>query len=151
MPTRKTDTTIDDLASRIRESSHDVVLAGLASLARAYGSDANRTHADFGTLVEEGRKLGPELQAVARKAWSEWTGKTGSALPLRFEGRLHGVFDERVMSVLVRMGVPTRAEIEELRAKVDDLLALQADRKRPAARAKKTTSGRARKRRSRDE
>jgi len=112
-----------DWVTGIRDSSHDVVLAGLASLARAYGPDRKRAHADFRTLVAEGRKLEPEVHEAARKAWGEWIEKPSHAMGLRPDGRLQGVFDERVRSVLHRLGVPTAEDIADLRAMVERLLA----------------------------
>ena len=92
----------DDWVSRIRDSSQDVVLAGLASLTRSYGEGGPRAQADFRTLVDEGRRLGPELHDAARKVWSEWVGKPAKAMVGPPAGRLQGVFEERVMSVLIR-------------------------------------------------
>lgn len=111
-----------DWMARVRESSHDVVLAGLASLTRAYGADRKRAPADFKTLVTEGRKLEPQLHDTARKVWNEWSEKPKKIMDLRHEGKLRGVLDERVASVLARLGVPTAEEMAELRAKVDQLL-----------------------------
>ena len=124
MPSRKarTKTESDAWISRIRESSHDVVLAGLASLTRANGADGDRAQADFSTLVAEGRKLEPELHEMARKVWSDWIGTPRRMIGLQSQGRLQGVFDERVMAVLIRMGVPTGEDMAELRDKVDRLL-----------------------------
>lgn len=113
----------DDWIGRVRESSHDVVLAGLASLTRSYRGGQKPQQADFKTLVAEGRNLEPELRDVARKVWSEWVEKPRSLVSQGAEGRLRGVFDERVQSVLVRLGVPTREEVADLQAKVDRLLA----------------------------
>lgn len=113
----------EDWIGRVRESSHDVVLAGLASLTRSYRDGRKAPPADFKTLVAEGRNLEPELRDVARKAWSEWLEKPRSLVGQGAEGRLRGVFDERVQSVLVRLGVPTREEVADLQAKVDRLLA----------------------------
>jgi poly(hydroxyalkanoate) granule-associated protein len=134
----------EDWMSRIRESSHDVVLAGLASLTRAYGTDKKQAQADFKTLVAEGRQLGPELQETARKVWSEWVEKPRNIIGLRPEGRLQGVFDERVMSVLVRLGVPSGEEVAELRAKVDQLLAREGLASGPVAKGEKTGKAHAR-------
>lgn len=113
----------DDLMSRIRASSHDVVLAGLASLSRAYRADRKRTRADFSTLVAEGRRLEPQVHEVARKAWSELMSKPSKIMSLQPQSRLQSVFDERVMSVLTRLGVPSSEDMADLRAKVERLLA----------------------------
>lgn len=113
----------DDWMARVRESSHDVVLAGLASLARTRGADGASAHADFRTLVAEGRRLEPELHETARRVWRQWVAEPGRAMAAPAQGTLQGVFDERVRSALVRLDVPTREEIGELRGLVERLLA----------------------------
>ena len=113
----------ENWVASIRESSHDVVLAGLASLARAYGHGRKPATADFNTLVTEGRSLEPELHDAARRAWGDWVEKPTHAMGLRAEGRLQGVFDERVRSALARLGVPSAEDIAELRASIEQLLA----------------------------
>lgn len=113
----------DEWMARVRDSSHDVVLAGLASLARTRGAEGARAHADFKTLVAEGRRLEPELHEAARRVWRQWVAAPGRAMAAPAQGTLQGVFDERVRSALARLGVPSREEIDELRALVERLLA----------------------------
>ena len=132
----------EDWMARMRESSHDVVLAGLASLTRAYGADRTRSQADFRTLVAEGRQLEPDLQDLARKAWSEWLVKPGRMMISQPQGRLQTVFEERVVAVLARLGVPSAADIAELRAKVDGLLEREGLEREPAARGDKKPEAR---------
>ena len=69
-----------DWMSRIKESSHDVLLAGIGALARARkdgprpakgGKSAKSTGADFETLVSEGRKLEPEVKDSLQKVWTD--------------------------------------------------------------------------------
>ena len=60
MPSKKTAKPApEDWMSRIKESSHDVFLAGLASLARARAPGKPSGKSDFDTLIAEGRKLEP--------------------------------------------------------------------------------------------
>lgn len=89
------------------------------------------------------RRREPELYEVALRAWNGWVGRP--------PGRLQSVFDERVSTALARLGVPSREELAELRAKVEQLLALQIPverasprRSRPAPRKGATTSKAAR-------
>ncbi|MEI2790134.1 MAG: phasin family protein [Steroidobacteraceae bacterium] len=131
----------DDWLSRIRESSHEVVLAGLASLTRAQGADEKGAPADFKTLVAEGRKLEPELQDTARRIWEDWTSKPGRIMALGPQSNLRSVFDERVAAVLARLGVPSGEEVAELRAKVDRLLAREGAGSRPALRQARPRAG----------
>jgi len=53
-------------------------------------------------------------------------------------GGLQGVFDERVSSALVRLGVPSRQDLAELRALVERLLVQQTAPARSPARRRKT-------------
>ena len=125
-----------DWKERIKESSHDVFLAGLALLARARQSGAKKEKADFETLVAEGRKLEPETKESVQKTLSEWREKTRSSFDFKRDGKLQEVFEERVASVLGRLGVPNAKEIADLNAKVDRLLAggkARATRKRAAS------------------
>jgi poly(hydroxyalkanoate) granule-associated protein len=127
MPRKKaaTGTDREDWVGRIRESWHDVFLAGLASLARARPSSGKPARSDFDALVAEGRKLEPELRDTLQKTWDEWRERSRStihAMPFRTEGRLQGVFEERVAAALESLGVPTRKELDALHAKLDRLL-----------------------------
>ncbi len=139
MPSRKTapQTEPRDWMSRIKESSHEVFLAGLASLARARGGEAGTpVSVDFEQLVAEGRELEPQMKESVQKAWQDWKVKSKSPLgSLRPDGKLQEVFEERVASVLARLGVPSRNEIEALSAKVDRLLASQRTAAAPRGRA----------------
>lgn len=62
---------------------------------------------------------------------------------LRSNGTLQAVFDERVASVLVRLGVPSREDLQALCARLDGLLAGPAGRAgRPPKRgARKAAAG----------
>lgn len=117
----------EDWLARLRDSSHDVFLAGLASLARTRGTGGagKAGWADFDALVAEGRALEPELRDTVQKTWEEWRERSRStidAMPFRTDGRLQGVFQERVEAALRSLGVPTRAEFEALSARLDRLL-----------------------------
>lgn len=126
MSKSRTKNQLGDWVSRVKGSSHDVVLAGLASLSRTYRGDEVRGEADFDTLVSEGRRLEPEVREAARKVWRDWVGKADGDKPAQPLTRLQGVFDERVMSVLARLGVPSGEDVADLRAKVDGLLEREA-------------------------
>lgn len=118
----------EDWLARLRESSHDVFLAGLASLARTGGkggAGGKPLWADFDALVAEGRALEPELRDTVQKTWEEWRERSRSTMdvvPFRTDGRLQSVFQERVEAALRSLGVPTRAEFDALNAKLDRLL-----------------------------
>ncbi|MBL0296507.1 MAG: phasin family protein [Betaproteobacteria bacterium] len=79
-----------DWMSRIKESSHDVLLAGIGALARARkdgprpakgGKSAKSTGADFETLVSEGRKLEPEVKDSLQRVWTDLKEKSRTSMP----------------------------------------------------------------------
>lgn len=136
----------EDWLARLRESSHDVFLAGLASLARSRGAaGAKLVRADFDALVAEGRKLEPDLRETVQKTWDdlrERSRSTMAVVPLPTEGRLQGVFQERVAAAVRGLGLPTRAELDALSAKLDRLLKMQpaaAPSRKAKVAAKKAT------------
>lgn len=146
MPTTKTKpaskTATPDWKSRIKESSHDVLLAGIGALARARkdgpkpaksGKSTKGADADFETLVSEGRKLEPELMGSLQKAWTDLKDKSRTSMSFKPDGKFKGVFEERVAEALARLGVPRAKEIEELNRKVDSLLKQRGTRAKPAA------------------
>lgn len=145
MPSRKpaAQSASSDWMSCVRVSWHDVFLAGLASLARARRPGAQRGKTDFDTLVAEGRKLEPEMKKALRKTWDEWRERSWPPLALDPEGKLQKVFEERVGSVLIRLGVPSRQELADLNAKVDKLLGMPRAPATPRAAAKKKSARRA--------
>lgn len=145
-------TTTPDWMARMRESSHDVLLAGIGALARARkdgvkpGKPGKGTGADFEALVAEGRKLEPEIKESLQKAWTDLKEKSRTSMSFKPDGAFKGVFEERVAEALARLGVPTAKEIEELNRKVDRLLEQgDARAKAPArkAAARKTVARKA--------
>lgn len=121
-----------DWMSRIKESSHDVLLAGIGALARARkdgprpakgGKSAKSTGADFETLVSEGRKLEPEVKDSLQRVWTDLKEKSRTSISFKPDGKFKGVFEQRVAEALARLGVPRAKEIEDLNRKVDSLLA----------------------------
>ena len=139
MPTRKSaaHAASSDWLNSIRESWHEVFLAGLASLARARKPGLGGGRTDFETLVAEGRKLEPEVRKALRKTWDEWRERSWPPLSFNPEGRLQELFEARVSAVLVRLGVPTRKEFADLVASVDALRAAPGVRTARRAAAKK--------------
>jgi poly(hydroxyalkanoate) granule-associated protein len=124
-------TATPDWMSRIKESSHEVLLAGIGALARARqdgpksakgGKSAKSAGADFETLVSEGRKLEPEIKDSLHKAWTDMKEKSRTSMSFKPDGKFKGVFEERVAEALARLGVPSAKEIEALNRKVDRLL-----------------------------
>lgn len=144
-----------DWMARIKESSHDVLLAGIGALARARkdgakpgkpgkgGKAAKGASADFETLVAEGRALEPELKGSLQKAWSGLKEKSRAPMAFKADGsKFKGVFEQRVAEALSRLGVPSAKEIDDLKRKVDDLLEKQQGG-RAKAPARKAAAGKA--------
>ncbi|MBS0305522.1 MAG: phasin family protein [Proteobacteria bacterium] len=108
--------------ARIKDSSHDVFLAGLASLARARTPGKRSGKADFDTLVSEGRKLEPDLKGSMQKTWEGLREKSRGSLAFKSDGRLQEIMEGRVATALTSLGVPSRKDFDALTAKVDSLL-----------------------------
>ena len=92
-----------DWMSRIKESSHDVLLAGIGALARARkdgakpakgGKSAKSTGADFETLVSEGRKLEPEVKDSLQKVWTDLKEKSRTSISFKPDGKFKGFGQE---------------------------------------------------------
>jgi poly(hydroxyalkanoate) granule-associated protein len=144
-----------DWKSRIKDSSHDVLLAGIGALARARkdgsksaksGRDGKATKADFEVLVAEGRKLEPELMESLQKAWTSLKDKSRASMAVKSDGKLQGVFEERVAAVMAKLGLPRAKEIAELNRKVDSLMAKRGTGKKAPAKkapAKKAAANKA--------
>lgn len=134
MPSKKTTKKPEatDWKSRMKESSHDVLLAGLAALARRKDGKKQPAKGDFETLVAEGRRLEPEIMESMQKAWTDLKDKSRASMDFKADGKLKNVFEERVTAALVRLGVPTGKEIQELSRKVDSLMAKRGAGKQAA-------------------
>ena len=104
-----------DTAQAVRDSAQKIWLAGLGAFERAK-TDGPRM---FETLVEQGRNMGARAVGAADEALKNLrqANYSGGA---RWD-KLEQVFEERVSRSLNRLGVLTRAEIDELSQQVRDL------------------------------
>ena len=109
-----TDTT-KKVQEEIRESAHKIWLAGLGALASAEEEGAKI----FNTLVERGEayesrgreelaKVKDKVEGAFGKAESSWE-------------KLGGSFDDKVVGVIKKLGVPSRDEITQLTERVEEL------------------------------
>ena len=126
-----------DWMSRIKESSHDVFLAGLASLARARAPAKRSGKADFETLVAEGRKLEPDFKGSVQKTWDGLREKSRGTLPFKPDGKLQEIMEGRVATALASLGVPSRKDFDALSARVDSLMAASTKTRRTAGAGRK--------------
>ncbi len=122
----------------LAESAHKIWLAGLGALAVA-GEEGSKL---FESLVSRGEEIESKGKEHVDKAKETVTGvKTvAESYWTTFEQKL----DERVTQVIHRLGVPTKAEIETLTKKVDDLTKsiekLRKDEPKPKAAPKARTT-----------
>lgn len=134
----------NQLARAIRESAHQIWLAGLGAFATAR---RERTKV-FEALVKEGKGIQQRTREMAEDRIDEVSGKvsevTGMVGRQASESwdRLEQVFEDRVSRALARLGVPTGKDIKALAKRVDELTAsVQAmggkvpSRRKPAAEA----------------
>lgn len=113
----------------VKKYAHQIWLAGLGAYAKAGKEGAEY----FKTLVSEGEeveKQGKELintqieaasskvESFKEKVQEKVQEKTGG----RF-AKVEEVFDERVAAALGRMGIPSKKDVDQLSAKLDDLTA----------------------------
>lgn len=132
-------------ARAVRESAHQIWLAGLGAFAKAR-EERNKV---FEALVKEGRGIQKRTRAMAEERIGDVTGKVGEVREMVGRqatdswDRLEQVFEDRVSRALGRLGVPTSKDIKALIKRVDDLTAsVQAVGGKVPARAKATAAAR---------
>jgi poly(hydroxyalkanoate) granule-associated protein len=113
------------LAAAIKDSAHQIWLAGLGAFAKAQ-EEGNKV---FNVLVKEGNAIQKRTMRVTEDKVNEVTG-TVSKLAGRIQKQARGnwdkletVFEQRVERALTRLGVPTSKEIATLTKRVEDLTA----------------------------
>jgi poly(hydroxyalkanoate) granule-associated protein len=141
-----------ELADKVKSLTHDMLLAGIGawSRSRSGAADGGKGLPDFAALVAEGRKAEPTLKTSMQKTWDEWK-QQSQAFDARkrfgLDGdKLRSAFDERVGAAISSLGLPTRGELDALKAKLGELLGERAPARKSAARkapAKKAAAKRA--------
>jgi poly(hydroxyalkanoate) granule-associated protein len=137
-----------EAAERVRESAQQIWLAGLGAFAKAQQEGGKV----FESLVQDGVNLQRKTQTVAQERMAQATERITemagglSAKAGQQWGRLEGIFEERVARALTGLSVPTAAELQVLKQRIQALetqvQALQASGKTvPASRksASRTT------------
>ena len=116
----------------VRASAQQIWLAGLGAFAKAQAEGGKV----FDTLVKEGTGMQRKTQAAAEERFGDTASRVGS-MASEFGARaagqwdkLENIFEERVAKALRKLGVPTVAELEELRARID---VLERNAEAPAA------------------
>lgn len=112
-----------NLLGTVKESSSQIWLAGLGAFAKAQEEGSKV----FEALVKEGGGLQKKIRSFAdsqiNDATNEVSGKITEATGKAAEawGRLETVFEERVGRAVSSLGVPTKADIAKLTARVEAL------------------------------
>ncbi|MEO7241646.1 MAG: phasin family protein [Variovorax sp.] len=133
---------------RIKESAHDIWLAGLGAFAKAQQEGVKA----FEALVKDGMGLQKKTQAAAEEglnhAQSRMSGMANEigAKAAGQWGKLEGIFEDRVARALEKLGMPSAAEVRMLKTRLDVLSAeievlkrqVAEGRVAPAAAAKTT-------------
>src|SRR5438067_12148083 len=114
--TRGTGSAFDnELGKSVAESAQRIWLAGLGAFERAR-EEGPRV---FDALVEQGQQMNERARDAAEQALRtvrEGAGAAGGTF-----GRLEQAIEERIVRTLGRMGVMTRAEVNDLSAQVSEL------------------------------
>ena len=110
-------------ADPVRESAHQIWLAGLGAFNKAQEEGSKM----FDALVQEGLSMQRKAQATAEEKLSE-AGEKMSALTQELSERatgqwdkLEGLFEERVARALQRLGVPVAREVRALATRLTEL------------------------------
>ena len=138
-----------NLIGTVKESSSQIWLAGLGAFAKAQ-EECSKV---FEALVKEGAGLQKKFRQFAdaqvSDVTSEVSGKITEATSKAAGAwdRLESVFEERVGRAVGRLGVPTKADIQKLSERVEELTRqvqkLNGDKAAPAAAAKKPVARKA--------
>jgi poly(hydroxyalkanoate) granule-associated protein len=126
----------NQLARAVRDSAHQIWLAGLGAFSKAR-EERNKV---FEALVKEGRGIQQRIGEVTGKV-NEVKDMVGRQATDSWD-RLEQVFEDRVSRALARLGVPTSKDIKALMKRVDELTAsVQAVGGKVPSRARAAASG----------
>ena len=115
----------NQLASMVKDSAHQIWLAGMGAFAKAQAEGGKA----FEALIQQGTALQKKTQGLAEERISAVTSKmTAVAGGVTDKAgaqwdKLESIFEERVAKALNKMGVPSRKDIDTLVARIDALSA----------------------------
>ena len=124
------------LPDAIKDSAHEIWLAGLAAFSKAQQEGGKV----FEALVQEGLAIQRRTQSTAEEKMAEATQKMSSfanEFSSRASGqldKLEGIFEDRVARTLKGLGVPTAKEMQALAERVS-ALEKTATARQPAAKS----------------
>jgi poly(hydroxyalkanoate) granule-associated protein len=101
-----------DVGKVIKNSAHEIWLAGLGAYSRAQQEGVKV----FDALVKAGQDLQQRSQGAAGATVESTTGRAAGAW-----GKLEQVFEERVSRSLERLGVPSKNDLKALSDKIEEL------------------------------
>lgn len=116
------------LAQSVRESAHQIWLAGMGAFAKAQDGRAKV----FEALIKEGSSLQRKTQSAAEEKIGEVTGRMSamagdvSAKAGQHWDKLESIFEQRTAKAMNKLGVPTAKDVDALIKRVDDLAAAVA-------------------------
>jgi len=110
-----TETTVSQLAVKIRDSANQIWLAGLGAFAKAQQEGVEM----FEALVAEGEKVQERTKTAADERVTEVREKATETWD-----KLEKVFEDRVGRALHVLNVPTRKDIDVLSKRVHELTAI---------------------------
>lgn len=126
---KKVEENTASVTADMKNYAHQIWLAGLGAYAKAGKEGADY----FKKLVSEGEaveKQGKELVSSQVESATSRVNSKVESIRERFQTRtgsslskVEEVFDERVASALGRMGIPSKKDVDQLSAKLDDLTA----------------------------
>lgn len=105
----------NQLAQTVKDSAHQIWLAGLGAFAKAQ-EEGNKV---FDALVKEGETIQKKTRQAADEKIAVVTGKAVGTWD-----RLEQVFEDRVAKALGSLGVPTKKDIDKLSKRVAELTAV---------------------------
>ena len=122
------------LAQTIKDSAHQIWLAGLGAFAKAQGGGKV-----FETLMKEGGSLQRKTQAAAEEKLGDvadkmtaMAGEVGHKANAQWD-KLEGIFEQRTARALGKLGVPSAKALADLADRVEALAAAVAALQRTAA------------------
>jgi poly(hydroxyalkanoate) granule-associated protein len=129
-------------ADPLRESAHEIWLAGLGAFTKAQQEGGKM----YDTLVQEGLAMQRKAQTAAEEKLSE-AGEKVSSLARDIETRatgqwdkLESLFEDRVARAMQRLGIPSARAVHALTTRLTDLEKQLQARTARAAPAKKATT-----------
>lgn len=109
----------EQMAEKVKESANQIWLAGLGAYSKAEEEGGKL----FDALVQDGEKLEARTRSLVDKPLTV-AKETVETVRARASGsweKVEKAFDQRVSKALHRLNIPTRSDVDDLYARVDEL------------------------------